>query len=67
MGIKVKPFSAFFNLISQFIPLLLTFLLAAASYWLNGGRPRMSSMVRIMLTVAYCVLLPQTVSVACRI
>jgi LPS export ABC transporter protein LptC len=34
MGIKVKPFSAFFNLISQFIPLLLTFLLAAASYWL---------------------------------
>ena len=34
MGIQVKPFSAFFNLISQFIPLLLTFLLAAASYWL---------------------------------
>lgn len=30
----MKPFSAFFNLISQFIPLLLTFLLAAASYWL---------------------------------
>jgi len=30
----VKPLSAFFNLISQFIPLLLTFLLAAASYWL---------------------------------
>lgn len=34
MGIKVKPVGAFFNLISQFIPLLLTFLLAAASYWL---------------------------------
>jgi LPS export ABC transporter protein LptC len=34
MGIQVKPFSAFFNLISQFIPLLLTFLLAAASHWL---------------------------------
>lgn len=34
MGIQVKPLSAFFNLISQFIPLLLTFLLAAASYWL---------------------------------
>lgn len=30
----MKPFNAFFNLISQFIPLLLTFLLAAASYWL---------------------------------
>ena len=30
----MKPFSSFFNLISQFIPLLLTFLLAAASYWL---------------------------------
>lgn len=30
----MKPLSAFFNLISQFIPLLLTFLLAAASYWL---------------------------------
>lgn len=30
----MKPFSAFFNLISQFIPLLLTFLLAAASHWL---------------------------------
>lgn len=30
----MKPFSAFFILISQFIPLLLTFLLAAASYWL---------------------------------
>jgi LPS export ABC transporter protein LptC len=29
----VKTFSAFFNLISQFIPLLLTFMLAAASYW----------------------------------
>ncbi|RZS38717.1 LPS export ABC transporter protein LptC [Limnobacter thiooxidans] len=29
----VKPVSAFFNLISQFIPLLLTFVLAAASYW----------------------------------
>lgn len=29
----MKPFSAFFNLIAQFIPLLLTFLLAAASYW----------------------------------
>lgn len=27
------PFGAFFNLISQFIPLLLTFSLAAASYW----------------------------------
>lgn len=30
----MKPLNAFFNLISQFIPLLLTFLLAAASYWL---------------------------------
>src|SRR6516225_5927178 len=29
---------------------------AAASYWLNGGRPRISSIVRIMLTVLYCVL-----------
>lgn len=29
----MKPVSAFFNLISQFIPLLLTFVLAAASYW----------------------------------
>jgi len=29
----VKPVSAFFNLISQFIPLLLTFVLAASSYW----------------------------------
>ncbi|HEX4856215.1 MAG TPA: LPS export ABC transporter periplasmic protein LptC [Limnobacter sp.] len=29
----MKPFSAFFNLVSQFIPLLLTFILAAASYW----------------------------------
>lgn len=29
----MKPVSAFFNLISQFIPLLLTFLLAASSYW----------------------------------
>jgi len=29
----VKPFSALFNLISQFIPLLLTFIMAAASYW----------------------------------
>lgn len=27
------PVSAFFNVLSQFIPLLLTFLLAAASYW----------------------------------
>lgn len=45
----MKPFSAFFNLISQFIPLLLTFMLAAASYWLaiqaelnlfkSGGKP----------------------------
>jgi LPS export ABC transporter protein LptC len=34
LGIEVKPLNAFFNLISQFIPLLLTFLLAAASYWL---------------------------------
>lgn len=33
MGIAVKPVSAFFNLISQFIPLLFTFLMAAASYW----------------------------------
>jgi LPS export ABC transporter protein LptC len=33
MGNIVKPVSAFFNLISQFIPLLLTFALAAASYW----------------------------------
>jgi LPS export ABC transporter protein LptC len=33
MGSIVKPVSAFFNLISQFIPLLLTFVLAAASYW----------------------------------
>lgn len=29
----MKPVSAFFNLISQFIPLLLTFVLAASSYW----------------------------------
>lgn len=29
----MKPFSALFNLISQFIPLLLTFIMAAASYW----------------------------------
>lgn len=29
----MRPVRAFFNLISQFIPLLLTFLLAAASYW----------------------------------
>jgi|TARA_Y100001951_G_scaffold105147_2_gene120258 LPS export ABC transporter protein LptC len=29
----VKPVSAFFNLLSQFIPLLLTFALAATSYW----------------------------------
>jgi len=29
----VKPVSAFFNVLSQFIPLLLTFALAAASYW----------------------------------
>lgn len=29
----MKPFSALFNLISQFIPLLLTFTMAAASYW----------------------------------
>jgi LPS export ABC transporter protein LptC len=29
----VKPVAAFFNLISQFIPLLLTFALAATSYW----------------------------------
>jgi LPS export ABC transporter protein LptC len=29
----VKSVSAFFNLISQFIPLLLTFVLAATSYW----------------------------------
>jgi len=29
----VKPVSAFFNLISQFIPLLLTFVLAASSSW----------------------------------
>lgn len=29
----MKPFSALFNLISQFIPLLLTFAMAAASYW----------------------------------
>ena len=29
---------------------------AAASYWLSGGRPRISSIVRIMLTVLYCVL-----------
>ncbi|WP_394673425.1 LPS export ABC transporter periplasmic protein LptC [Limnobacter sp.] len=29
----MKPVSAFFNLISQFIPLLLTFALAATSYW----------------------------------
>lgn len=33
MGTEVKPLSAFFNLLSQFIPLLLTFLLAASSYW----------------------------------
>jgi LPS export ABC transporter protein LptC len=33
MGNIVKPVSAFFNLISQFIPLLLTFVLAATSYW----------------------------------
>lgn len=33
MGKPVKPVGAFFNLISQFIPLLLTFMLAAASYW----------------------------------
>ncbi|WP_291810642.1 LPS export ABC transporter periplasmic protein LptC [Limnobacter sp.] len=33
MGNSVKPLSAFFNLISQFIPLLLTFALAATSYW----------------------------------
>ena len=29
---------------------------AAASNWLSGGRPRISSIVRIMLTVLYCVL-----------
>ena len=29
---------------------------AAASYWLRGGMPRTSSIVRIMLTVLYCVL-----------
>ena len=29
----MKPVAAFFNLISQFIPLLLTFALAATSYW----------------------------------
>lgn len=29
----MKQVSAFFNLISQFIPLLLTFVLAASSYW----------------------------------
>lgn len=29
----MKPVGAFFHVISQFIPLLLTFLLAAASYW----------------------------------
>ena len=28
---------------------------AAASYWLNGGNPRISSIVRSMLTVLYCV------------
>ncbi|KYP12505.1 MAG: hypothetical protein A0129_02040 [Limnobacter sp. CACIAM 66H1] len=33
MGSIVKPVAAFFNLISQFIPLLLTFALAATSYW----------------------------------
>jgi LPS export ABC transporter protein LptC len=33
VGSIVKPVSAFFNLISQFIPLLLTFVLAASSYW----------------------------------
>lgn len=33
MGTAVKPLGAFFDLLSQFIPLLLTFLLAAASYW----------------------------------
>ncbi len=27
---------------------------AAASYWLNGSKPRISSIVRIMLTVVYC-------------
>lgn len=29
----MKPFSALFGLLSQFIPLLLTFVMAAASYW----------------------------------
>ena len=29
----MKSLGAFFNLLSQFIPLLLTFMLAAASYW----------------------------------
>ena len=29
---------------------------AAASYWLSGGSPRISSIVWIMLTVLYCVL-----------
>ena len=29
---------------------------AAASNWLRGGSPRISSIVRIMLTVWYCVL-----------
>jgi LPS export ABC transporter protein LptC len=33
VGSIVKPVSAFFNLISQFIPLLLTFVLAASSSW----------------------------------
>jgi hypothetical protein len=28
---------------------------AAASYWLKGGRPRINSMLRTMLTVLYCV------------
>lgn len=33
MGSHVKPLNSFLNLISQFIPLLLTFTLATASYW----------------------------------
>ena len=29
---------------------------AAASNWLSGGKPKISSIVRNMLTVLYCVL-----------
>ena len=29
---------------------------AAASNWLSGGKPRINSIVRSMLTVPYCVL-----------